>query len=353
MPSLVDLPTELRQRIFSLVFPDVRNVCKWFSREISTLLHINHQFRADAAELIRSWSPIHYLSNPGHLQSGKILKSYRLNDKNYTPQVQRICLDLFHDGDADHMSWTCYCVHPSNWSHPELIAAWTDAVPSLPLDNITEVFLDITPAPYSKRVPFAPRIIANPWLKDHRVKNFLNCHVVDVGGLILAIHAHYKDRLIVKLTGTLHAKSQSYIDALRRRTGVELEYVGKWITSQEARFAKIETAVTRIVVRKGQRVRLAWVEEIKWSKETRWTYAKVADSGEEQCAIDDLKALVEFRMDEGRDVLEFAPANPERRAFQHRAAIDLRCLRTESEGEEGERHVVVRRRWARLVKETV
>lgn len=342
MPSLVHLPAELRQRILGFALPDVHTICNCFSREVLSLLHINHRLRADTAELIRHWSPVHYLSNAGQLRSGALLHSYSVNDQLYTPPLQRICLDLFHDADIDDIRYTCHYLR-SNQSHPEIIDTWTDAVPALPIDNISEVYLDITPAPYFRRMPYAHRVFAYPWLKAQRVRNFLEYHTVDVGGLILKIHAHYGDRIQVKLTGTLHVKGQSYIDALRRWTGVELEYVGFWITNHDARFAKIGTAVTQVVMRKGLRSQLTWVEDIKWSKEARWAYAKVADSGEEQCAINDLKELAEFKMDGKKDKIKFAPARPERRAFQHRVASDIGGLKTESEGEEGERFVVVRK----------
>lgn len=343
MPSLLDLPTELRQRILSLALPDTASICKCFSRDVLRILRVNRRLRADACELLRLWSPIHYLSKPGQLQDGARLHSYSLNNELYAPEIQRICLDLWHYGDENRMTWTCYCVHHENWTHPELIAGWSDAVPFLPLDNVTEVYLDITPAPWYKREPHTHRIIANPWLKDNRMQNFLSSHILDVTDLILKIHAHYNCRLQVKLTGTLHTKSQSYINELRRRTSVELEYVGRWITNQDARFPKIGTAVTRIVWRKGESARLAWVQDVRWGKQAKGTYAQVADEDGEQCVIDDLKALVEFKMDEGRKDMRFAPVRPLRRAFQHRAASDLGGLRTESEGEEGERFVVVRK----------
>lgn len=343
MPSLLDLPTELRQRILSLVFPNTAIIYKYFYRDILRLLHINHRLRADASELLRIWSPIHYLSNPSQLHSGALLHSYSLNNELPTPKIQRICLNLWHDSEVARMNWTCYCVHSSAWSHPELISAWNAAIPLLPLDNITEVYLDITPAPWFKRQPHTHRIIANAWLRDNRLRNFLSCHVSDVTDLIVKIHAHYKGRLLVKLTGTLHTKAQYYIDMLRRRTGAELEYVGSWITNEDARYAKIGTAVTRIVMRRGQRWRLAWVEKIRWSKETRGTYAQVADGEGEQCVVEDLRALVEFKMDGERDEMRFGPGRSLRRAFQHRVARDLGRLETASEGEEGERFVVVRK----------
>lgn len=343
MPPLLDLPTELRQRIISLVLPNTATICKCFSRDVLRLLHINHRIRIDTCELLRLWSPIHYLSKPGQLHDGALLHSYSLNNELYTPKIQRICLDLWYYGEESRMTWTCYCVHHENWTHPELIAGWNDAVPSMPVENVTEVYLDITPAPWYKREPHTHRIIANPWLRDNRLRNFLSNHILDVTDLIFKIHAHYQNRLQVKLTGTLHVKAQYYIDMLRRRTGVELEYVGRWITNQEARYAKIGTAVTRIVWRKGQSARLAWVQDIKWTKEAKGTYAQVADEDGEECVIDDLKALVEFKMDDGKEEMKFEPVRPLRRAFQHRAASDMGGLKTESEGEGAERFVVVRK----------
>ena len=79
-----------------------------------------------------------------------------------------------------------------------------------------------------------------------------------------------------------------------------------------------------------------------WSNETKWTYAKVADIGDKEAAIEDLRALAEFMVDTKQTTLDMQPTTPLRRALQHHMAQDL-CLTTGSEGDGEGRHVVVRK----------
>jgi len=78
-------------------------------------------------------------------------------------KFDRICLDLFYTSDIKRMICICYCYSPETWTHPELVAAWADAVPLLP-NGVKEVWLDVTPAPRwavggDEALQFSPSII--------------------------------------------------------------------------------------------------------------------------------------------------------------------------------------------------
>jgi hypothetical protein len=355
MRSLVDLPTEVRQRIVFLAidFPDTLMLDKPFPRNILDFLHINFRLRLDTAHLISKWSPIHYISQPTQLTKLPLKPpSITINTTAYTPRLHRICLDLFHDSQVNRITWTCYCVRPEYYSHPELIAAWASIVHLLPIQNIDEVYLDVTPAPGSKRPGTQHRIITHPFLYDKRVQTFLTNHIADVTALLNDIHAHYSRKAKIGLTGSLSDNSRLYISALQREFRLdEIYFEGEWVTIDHARFAKIDSAVERIVskqavqqaVSRGEKHPLAWLRAKQWGKDVKWVYAKIADQGDEDAAVQDLRILVDFVMDEERKEVKFAPGNSDRRAFQHRVAKGLGALKSESVGDGDERHVLVRK----------
>jgi hypothetical protein len=355
MPSLIDLPTELRQRILSLAidFPDTLTLDKPFPREVLNSLHISFRLRLDTAHLISSWSPIHYISQPAQLNNLPLKPtSITINNTIYTPLFHRICLDLFHDSEVDRITWTCYCFGPEKYSHPELIAAWASVVHLLPTDGIKQVYLDVTPTPGSRRPGTQHRIITNPFLYDKRVQKFLANHITDVSALLGAVHEHFPCGAKLALTGSLSEKSSFYTSALQRESGLEgLKFEGEWITGDEARFAKIHAAVERIVSKqaiaqakfRGEEHPLAWLQTKKWGKDVKWTFAKVADQGDEDAAVQDLRTLVDFMTDEESKEVSLQPASSDRRAFQHKLVTGLGSMASGSVGEGDERHVVVRK----------
>jgi hypothetical protein len=78
--------------------------------------------------------------------------------------------------------------------------------------------------------------------------------------------------------------------SLDRRVDLALEYVGKLYTGDEPCFQEIYLAIDQIVTKKGinqARTKreihpLAWVQQMQWSKDARWTYAKLVEMGEEK-----------------------------------------------------------------------
>lgn len=355
MPSLVDLPTELRQRIVFLAidFPDTLTLDKPFPRNVLKFLHINYRLRLDTAHLISKWSPIHYISQPTQLTNLPLTPpSITINTTTYTPRLHRICLDLFHDSEVNRITWTCFCVGPEYYSHPELIAAWASTVHLLPTEAIEEVYLDVTPSPNTKRPGTQHRIVTHPFLYDKRVQTFLTNHIADVTALLNDVHAHYAHGTKIALTGSLSGNSRFYVAALQREFHLdEIYFEGEWITIDHARFAKIDTAIERIVskqavqqaISRGEKYPLAWLRAKQWGKDVKWVYAKLADQGDEDAAVRDLRILVDFVMDEECKEVKFLPGNSDRRAFQHRVAKGLGALKSESVGDGSERCVVVRK----------
>lgn len=135
---------------------------------------------------------------------------------------------------------------------------------------------------------------------------------------------------------------------LKVETDYPIEFEGIWITDKDTAFADIYTAARKIArtevgkqaERRGAPNRLAWLRDVRWSRQTSWTYAKVAHVGEEEEASQDLRKIVVFVGKEDKDVLEMGPVGDVRRALQHRMAEDL-GLKTRSEGVGPERRVVV------------
>jgi hypothetical protein len=335
MSRLTQLPTELRQQILLLALPDTNRIGS--STQVLRLFHIDKLLREDMATVVALWSPLHYISHPTALSSPM--------PRTLNWKIDRICLDLFYTSDIKRMACICYCYGPETWTHPELIAAWADAVPLLPA-GVKEVWLDVTPAPAEKRNKH--RMILNLWVNDRRVSEaFLGGHVDDVAALVKRIDQHYGGSAQVLLTGTLTPRCQWYLPEVNEMVGREMKFQGTSVSAEEARFASIDDGVRRITSRKkewqgkrrGDRHPLSWLHVVTWDERTKFLYAALAFEGMETAALDDLKKIADFRDGEGE--LALPPTSKMRRAFQHRVAADMGGLKTVGVGEGDDRHVVV------------
>lgn len=334
MSRLTQLPTELRQQILLLALPDTNRIGS--PTQVLRLFHIDKLLREDMATVVALWSPLHYISHPNALSGMPRILNWKFD---------RICLDLFYTSDIKRMVCICYCYGPETWTHPELVAAWADAVPLLP-NGVKEVWLDVTPAPAEKRNKH--RLILNHWVNDRRVSEaFLGGHVDDVAALVTRIDQHYGGSVQVLLTGTLTPRSRYYLSDVNEMVGRELEFQGTSVSAEEARFASIDDGVRRMTSRKkewpgkrrGDKHPLSWLHDVTWDRKTAFLYARFAFEGMEMAAIDDLKKIAEFRGGEGE--LALPPASNKRRSLQHRVAADMGGLKTTGVGEGDDRHVVV------------
>lgn len=74
-------------------------------------------------------------------------------------------------------------------------------------------------------------------------QKFLAGHVQDVAASIRSVDEHHGGCASVVLTGSLSTKSVFFIDNVSAAVGRELRFVGTWMSSEDARFAKISAAV--------------------------------------------------------------------------------------------------------------
>lgn len=364
MPTLLTLPSELRQRILTLLLPPKITLNAPLSSQIPDILAISHHLRLDVLQLIPSWSPLVYISHPHQIPDFSIPSITSTSTGiTYTPKCTRICIDVFHDSDPKRINWTCYCGHLDTRSHPELVAAWMRVVPFLPLNTgIQEIYIDVTPAPAAKRR--GHRLNLNTFISARCARKFLLCHVDDVAALASSISSQYNytGKLKIGLTGTLsHANHSSYHDDVANASNVpDLEFNGTWISRRQGNFHRIQTAVHKLVNRqsvrhhtlRGQTHPFAWLLGVTWSKKTEWAWARIADIDEpglydmptEKDILGDLEMLVRFNTYRGKaEVLVMDPAPDKRRKVQHCVAEDLGLV-TESQGVGRERRVVVRKK---------
>ncbi len=339
MSTLLTVPAELRQSILALCLPDTNHLANPWPPSVLRLFHISSSLRKDMGQVFGTWSPLHYIPRPKNLSNLKA-QTIEIDGCVHTPKIERICLDLFHESELNRILWTCFCRGPEFYSHPELIAAWAEAVHLLPKD-VREVFLDVTPAPAKKR--FAHRVIVRAFVHDKQVaRTFLDCHIEDVSALLRAVDKHYQGQVPIALNGTLSLRSRGFINAVALESGVD--FVGTWITADEARFKKIKSVIQQTFGPKKRPFHhlYAPLGNVKWSKETTWTFAKIVDGGEEESVIEDLKIFGEFMLDEERHTLAMQPAEPIRRALLHNIAKSV-GFTSESEGEGSDRYVVIRK----------
>ncbi|KAL5403381.1 hypothetical protein PMIN03_009909 [Paraphaeosphaeria minitans] len=344
MPAFYDLPTELRQRILALAMPELSLVRKPWPQSMLNLMHINQQLRSDMGFVIDSWSPIHHASHPEDIRRIRDL-SLTLCGRRRCPKIERIRLDIFYSSDASVMRDTCYCRHHNYFSEADYWQKWNNAIAKLP-SSVSEVSIDVTPTPAELRNRH--ELTLNSFVHDSCVKHFLDSLSAEVADLVRILNEHDSGRLSVSATGRLSVKCRFFITALERISGVPVEFDGIWVSGEDCHFADINlvarqvarTGVGRKAERKGAKNPLAWLRDVRWSRQTSWTYAKVAHAGEEEAVVQDLRVFADFTNDDRKELLEMDPVGGVRRALQHRMAEDL-GLKTESEGDGPERRVVV------------
>ncbi|KAF2023199.1 hypothetical protein EK21DRAFT_17539, partial [Setomelanomma holmii] len=357
--SLITLPTELRREILTYLFRTTHALPLPIKSPtplpcvILNLLHINALLRHDTASLLPTWSPIWFIPTPTYFTANdltKCLPSITIDGIRRTPKLESICPDIFAESDKHRIPWCCYCVGEENWTYPELISAWASSVPCLP-DGVKDgiglkgVYLDITPTPRSLRTQH--RITFYPFLHDKRTHKFLE-HADDIIALVRQVQAHYNARIPVHLTGSISAKSGS-VNYILRSLEYTYNFVGTYLDPKIGRFAKLSTAVSRIInpqvaaqfLARGTPHPLASLRDVKWSRKTTWQYAIVADMEWEERAMWDSRVLAQFA-GKKEEVLEMKRVGRERRKLQHCVAMDL-GLETEGVGEGDERRVIVRK----------
>ncbi|KAF9700558.1 hypothetical protein EKO04_001495 [Ascochyta lentis] len=343
MPSLTQLPTEIRQQILLLVLPDTHQVESAVPKQFIQLFHVNQRLRLDMGAVAGIWTPLHYISSPCTLTS----RAPRTRGWN----LNRICLDLFSTSFLGRIVNRYSTGPPTNnhrYLHPELIAFWTNAVPFLPKD-IREVWLDVTPAPAEKRMHHPTwRECGPPWFdlfvhSDHASRRFLGGHIQDMAALARKIDDHCGGRVEIKLSGTLSVKSAFFVEAVGQGIDKEWEFVGTWVTNEDVLAAAVSSQLSCPMARKkgwcGTHP-LAWLGNVAWSKETGDAYARLADQGFDRMLVGDIKRLA--KLCDGEGVVVLPPDSILRMTFQHRVAVDL-GLKTVEAGEGSDKHVVVRR----------
>lgn len=336
MPSLTELPTELRQQILLLVLPEMNRVESGVPAQFIQLFHINQRLRLDMSAVAAIWTPVHYISSPSTLTS----RTPRTRGWN----LSRTCLDLFYTSFLGRIMWRHNIGHPTNYLHPELITLWTDAVPFLPR-NVKEVWLDVTPAPAEKREHLYEAL--GVFVHDqHASQRFLRGHVQDVAALVERIDEHYGGRARIKLSGMLSAKSAFFVKAVGRKIGRELEFVGSWVLRDDVRCARLGAAVTQETLWRARNLgwcgtpTSAYLSNVAWGTKTGLVYAKLAEQNRGSAVIADVITFAELQ--DGEGVVALPRAGRLRRAFQHRVAADV-GLKTYEASEGDDRHVVVRR----------
>ena len=170
----------------------------------------------------------------------------------------------------------------------------------------------------------------------------------DVAALVRDIDKRYGGRVKIGLTGTLSIKSAFFVELVRTWAEQDLEFVGEWVSSADARWASLNEAVQRMTSRKwmwqgkksGNKHAMAWLRDVQWSRKTLFLFARLADEGLEAAAIADVKKIAEFREMQGELELALEPTTSLHRAFQHGVAAEL-TLTSAGEGDGYSRHVVV------------
>lgn len=225
-------------------------------------------------------------------------------------------------------------------------------MPFLP-DDVRDVWLDVTPAPVDKREPHPTwRECGPPWLDlfvhgDAAARRFLGGHVHDVAALVERLDERYGGRANVRLSGRLSEKSTFFIEALGREVGREMEFVGTWVSDEDALAAFVSSRFTCAMVREKGRCgthssAFAWLADVAWSRETGSVYTELADQGGEWFLQEALKRVAKFCDSKDESLVLASPSSDLRRMFQHRIAADL-GLKTVEAGDGDDRHVVVRR----------
>jgi hypothetical protein len=83
-----------------------------------------------------------------------------------------------------------------------------------------------------------------------RKPKFLGGHVDDVAVLVRRVDEHYCGGTRIVLMGRLGTKSAFLLELVNVWAGKDLKFVGKWVPSYKARYAKSSGAVRHITGRK-------------------------------------------------------------------------------------------------------
>lgn len=67
MPSLTDLPAEIRQNILALALPDWNQIDQPWPQPVRNLLHASQRIRKDTQQIMGLWSSIHIVPTPQHM----------------------------------------------------------------------------------------------------------------------------------------------------------------------------------------------------------------------------------------------------------------------------------------------
>lgn len=225
-------------------------------------------------------------------------------------------------------------------------------MPFLP-DDVRDVWLDVTPAPVDKREPHPKwRGCGPPWLDlfvhgDAAARRFLGSHVHDVAALVERLDERYGGRANIRLSGRLSEKSAFFVEAVGREVGRVMEFVGTWVSNEDALAAFALSRFTCPMARKeggcGTHSNdFAWLADVAWSRETGNVFTELADQGGEWFLQDTLKIIARFCGSKDESLVFVPPRSDLKRMFQHQIAAIL-GLETVEVGEGNDRHVVVRR----------
>lgn len=344
MPSLTDLPAELRQQILLHALPATIQIGTPWPREILSLFLTNKLFHHDMLAALPTWSPLHCIRTPASLPIAP--QTLRLRTRTLAPRISRISLALFHDTDTARIESTYYWGDAMHATPASPVAGWSQAVARLP-PGVDEVLLDVTPAPRGVRDKHP--LVWKRFVGGRRAgERFLGGLVEQVAALVRGVEERCGDGMRVELTGWLSVRSAFFVERLGEVLGREVEFLGEWVTGEEARVARIADAVRSLAAKKhmwsgkrrGDENPLVWLRDVVWDRKTGFLFSRLADEGGEAAAVDDLKRIAESRA--GQNELVLPPAESLRRAFQHRVAEDL-GMKSAGEGEGDDRHVVVRR----------
>jgi hypothetical protein len=202
MSRLLDLPSELRQKILLLALPSYITVCKAAFSPLANLHLICKLVNEDVLELLKHYAPIYVVTDPTHLPYLQHVK-----------RLSRVKLDLFstctiHDL-REHVfpPWVAPTL-------PNLINQWSAEVVHLPRSALKDWIVDVSPVPEYGREK-GPRWISL-LVNDSRVSNRLfnnNEHLIasllDIIGTCLgdSDKAGQKQGVTLKVEGYLSRKS--------------------------------------------------------------------------------------------------------------------------------------------------
>ncbi|KAI0740402.1 hypothetical protein C8Q76DRAFT_191665 [Earliella scabrosa] len=382
MMSILSLPAELRQRILLLSLPDECSVER-LPPSVWNLLHVSRSIRDDMDQIISHWAPTLVVPNPTALPANLSDLPHSNDASSPTttsplpppprPRLESLRLYLFHDAKIDNILWTCYCHGRYFYTHDDLIKAWTAALPAFlqgdAAKELKTIIVDATPVPgfiRAKNPNWLPL-----FLHDKRVsKRFIGDHTEGIAELIAkvvvctgggteasgsAVVAGGGVR--VELGGEYGPKSSRFIDELTaecKKLGITLPFTGTFLTWDPHSCPRLRDAVKILTpVKKDfrclepgsvERRRAEALHRLlhtrgRWPMDTKNVFGK-AVALDVDVAMESLRAVLEFKVDEERTVMDMEPAGNVHRKFAHCLARDL-DMATTSVGEDPERFVRV------------